>query len=105
MLAMLLCTLLNTVLDPLFIRRFGFQGAAAATSVTDAVSCMYAGLFMEEKAVFFHIHLFDPAFIRQFLAKGIPSAFQQSIPAISTSFLTSYQYLWHHRTGGIRNYR
>ena len=53
MLAMLLCTLLNTVLDPLFIRWFGFQGAGGGhSSVTDTVSCMYAGLFMEEKAVF-----------------------------------------------------
>ena len=43
----------------------------------------------KKKLFSFHIHLFDPAFIRQFLAKGIPSAFQQSIPAISTSFLTS----------------
>ena len=88
MLAMLLCTLLNTVLDPLFIRWFGFQGAAAATllSQTLCLVCMLAYLW-KKKLFSFHIHLFDPAFIRQFLAKGIPSAFQQSIPAITTSFL------------------
>ena len=90
MLAMLLCTLLNTVLDPLFIRRFGFQGAAAATLLSQTLCLVCMLVYLWKKKLFsFHLHLFDPAFIRQFLAKGIPSAFQQSIPAISTSFLTS----------------
>lgn len=90
MLAMLLCTLLNTVLDPLFIGWFGFRGAAAATLLSQTLCLIFMlGYLWRKKLFSFHIHAFAFAHSRQFLAKGIPSAFQQSIPAVSTSFLTS----------------
>lgn len=67
--AMLICTLLNAGLDPLFIHFMGFDGAAVATLL--------------------HLSQFDGSLVADFIRKGIPSAFQQSIPAISTSFLTA----------------
>ena len=88
--AMLICTFLNAVLDPVFIHFMGFNGAAAATVLSQTL-CLILMLFYLHAKGFFHLHLplFDKRLIIPLIAKGIPSAFQQSIPAISTSFLTS----------------
>lgn len=88
--AMLICTMLNAFLDPLFIRWTGFAGAAAATLLSQTL-CLIFMLFYLWKKKLFSISLaaFEGKWIPLLCAKGIPSAFQQSIPAVSTSFLTS----------------
>lgn len=88
--AMLICTLLNAGLDPLFIHFMGFNGAAIATVLSQTLCLLFMLIYLRRKQ-FFHFRpgLFDGRLIRPFIVKGIPSAFQQSIPAISTSFLTS----------------
>ncbi len=88
--AMLICTLLNAGLDPLFIHVMGFQGAAVA-SVLSQTLCLIFMLFYLHKKQLFHLRLcmFDRSLIAPCILKGIPSAFQQSIPAVSTSFLTA----------------
>ena len=88
--AMLICTVLNAVLDPLFIHWMGFSGAAAATLLSQTL-CLIFMLFYLWKKKLFSISLaaFERKWILPLCGKGLPAAFQQSIPAISTSFLTS----------------
>ena len=89
-LAMLICTLLNTGLDPLFIHFMGFNGAAVATLLSQTL-CLFCMLVYLHRKPLFSLHLsqFDHRLIADFIRKGVPAAFQQSIPAISTSFLTA----------------
>ena len=88
--AMLICTLLNAGLDPLFIHFMGFDGAAVATLLSQTL-CLFCMLgYLHRKPLFsLHLSQFDGCLVADFVRKGIPSAFQQSIPAISTSFLTA----------------
>ena len=88
--AMLVCTILNAVLDPLFIHWIGFRGAAAATLFSQMLCLIFMLGYLWRKRLFeFHITAFRVRWIGPLFAKGIPAAFQQSIPAVSTSFLTS----------------
>ena len=88
--AMLICTILNAGLDPLFIRFMGFNGAAVATVLSQTLCLVFMLIYLHKKRLFnFRFSLFDKCLISSFIAKGIPSAVQQSIPAISASFLTS----------------
>ncbi len=88
--AMLICTLLNAALDPLFIHFMGFNGAAVATVLSQTLCLIFMLLYLYKKQLLnLRLTLFNKKFIPSFIIKGVPSAFQQSIPAISTSFLTS----------------
>lgn len=90
MVAMLICTVINAVLDPVLIRVFGFIGAAAATLISQNLCLMFMLVYLVRKKLFaVRISAFDVRLIKSFFAKGIPAAFQQSIPAVSTGFLTS----------------
>lgn len=88
--AMLLCTILNAVLDPILICFMGFSGAATATILSQSV-CLLAMLFylFRRKLFAFRLSAFRREYIVPYFSKGIPAAFQQSIPAFSTSFLTA----------------
>ena len=83
--AILICTVLNAVLDPVFIHLMGFRGAAVATVLSQALCLVFMLAYLARKK-FFHLRLrqFDKSLLLPFIAKGVPSAFQQSIPAIST---------------------
>ena len=70
--AMLICTVLNAVLDPLFIHWMGFSGAAAATLLSQTLCLIFMLFYLWKKKLF-----------------SISLAAFESIPAISTSFLTS----------------
>lgn len=88
--AMLLCTGLNAVLDPFFIHALGFQGAALATLLSQALCLvLMLGYLWRKKLFALHLSAFSVQLIGPFLAKAVPSAFQQSISAISTGFLTA----------------
>lgn len=90
MVSMLICTVLNAVLDPLFITKMGFRGAAMATLLSQTLCLLFMVIYLIKKKVFrFRLSRFDRALIPTVIAKAVPSAFQQSIPAISTGFLTS----------------
>lgn len=88
--AMLVCTVLNAGLDPLFIHFMGFDGAAVATVLSQTLCLVFMLIYLHRKQLFtLRLSLFDKGLLMSFVAKAVPSAFQQSIPAISTSFLTS----------------
>lgn len=90
MAAMLVCTVLNAVLDPIFIKSIGFRGAAIATLLSQSICLLFMLVYIARKKVFrFRIAKFETRMVGEIIAKAVPSAFQQSIPAVSTGFLTS----------------
>ena len=87
MLAMLLCTLLNTVLDPLFIRWFGFQGAAAATLLSQTL-CLVCWPIYGRKSCFPSIYTslirhLSGSFWRRAFLPPFSRVFRPSAPAFS----------------------
>ena len=90
MLAMLVCTVLNGALDPLLIHGFGLQGAAAATVLSQGICLGFMVCYLRKKALFsFHAADWSGKEFGAVCLKSLPAAFQQSIPAISTSVLTA----------------
>lgn len=90
MLAMLVCTVLNGALDPLLIHGFGLQGAAAATVLSQGICLGFMVCYLRKKALFsFHAADWSGKEFGAVCLKSLPEAFQQSIPAISTSVLTA----------------
>ncbi|MCC2256200.1 MATE family efflux transporter [Ruminococcus sp. CLA-AA-H200] len=88
--AMLVSTLLNAVLDPVFIKITGFQGAAAATLLSQCLCLLFMIAYISKKKLFaIHITDFDVKGIAPLIKNAVPSVIQQSIPAVSTTFLTA----------------
>lgn len=88
--AMLVSTVLNAILDPLFITFTGFHGAAVATLFSQIICLVFMVTYLGKKKLFsFHITWFDQRDILPFIQKAVPSVIQQSIPAVSTTFLTA----------------
>lgn len=87
--AMLTTTILNAVLDPIFIHFIGFNGAAVATLLSETICLLFMLVYLKKKKLFaFKISGFDKSDILPSVQKAVPSVIQQSIPAISTTFLT-----------------
>lgn len=88
--AMLISTILNAILDPIFIQKIGFQGAAIATLLSQSLCLVFMLIYIRKKRIFkFSFVDFDKSTIIPLIKNAIPSVIQQSIPAISTTFLTS----------------
>jgi putative MATE family efflux protein len=88
--SILFCTVLNTGLDPLMIHWFGFSGAAAATLISQTLSVGILIVYIARKKLFhFKFSAIEANEGRQILWKALPSAVQQSIPAVSTGVLTA----------------
>ncbi len=90
---LVVATLLNVVLDVLFVMGFhwGVAGAAWATVISQAVSFVLALAYMQRSPhAFLHVRLrelrFDRAIFRTMLRIGLPSGIQQSL--VSLGFLT-----------------
>lgn len=88
--AMLVSTVLNAILDPIFIHFVCFHGAAIATLLSQGICLVFMVIYLKRKKFFsLHITWFDKADIFPLIGKAIPSIVQQSIPAVSTTFLTA----------------
>lgn len=89
MVSIIACTLLNLVLDPIFINRMGIKGAAIATLFSQGIMMliMIAYIF-KKKLIVIDFKLFNVSVLKEIVRKAIASIIQQSIPAISTSFIT-----------------
>lgn len=88
--AMLTTTILNAILDPVFIRLIGFNGAAIATLLSETICLLFMLIYLKKKKLFaFQLSCFNKSEILPLVQKAVPSVIQQSIPAISTTFLTS----------------
>ena len=82
------CT--QRALDPLLIHGFGLQGAAAATVLSQGICLGFMVCYLRKKALFsFHAADWSGKELGTICLKSLPAAFQQSIPAISTSVLTA----------------
>lgn len=82
--------LISTILDPIFIQKIGFQGAAIATLLSQSLCLVFMLIYIRKKRIFkFSFVDFDKSTIIPLIKNAIPSVIQQSIPAISTTFLTS----------------
>lgn len=58
--AMLVSTVLNAILDPLFIRFIGFRGAAAATLLSQVICLLFMLIYLKKKKLFvFRLSAFD----------------------------------------------
>lgn len=89
MISMLVSTILNAVLDPIFIHFFGFHGAAIATLISQSICLAFMICYLNKRLFNMRLNLFDKAFILPLIQKAVPAIVQQSIPAISTTFLTA----------------
>lgn len=88
--AMLVSTILNAILDPIWIHLMGFQGAAAATLLSQGICLMFMFVYLGKRKLFsFHVAWFDKSDILPLIQKAVPSVIQQSIPAVSATFLAS----------------
>lgn len=88
--AMLVSTVLNAVLDPIFITKIGFHGAAIATVTSQIICLVFMCVYISRKKLFrFSLSDFDTSAIMPIIKSAVPSVIQQSIPAISTTFLTA----------------
>lgn len=83
-------TVLNTLLDPIFIQLFGFRGAAIATILSQLLCLAFSFIYLRKKKLFkLYITRYDIKYAKDIIKKAIPSIVQQSSPAISTTFLTA----------------
>ena len=79
--AMLVCTLFNALLDPIFIHLMGFQGAALATLLAQTICLFVSIVYLKHKKLFvFQIASFDKKAVMPLVQKAVPSILQQSIP-------------------------
>lgn len=90
MITILVSTVLNAILDPIFINIFGFRGAAIATVYSQIMCLVFMVIYILKKKIFkIYLRAFNKEELFQIIKKAIPSIIQQSIPAISTTFLTA----------------
>lgn len=88
--AMLVSTVLNAILDPVFIKNMGFKGAAIATLLSQFICLIFMLVYLRKKRLFgIRISLYKKEDILLLIQKAVPSIVQQSIPAVSTTFLTA----------------
>ena len=87
---MLVSTILNAILDPLFIHFIGFHGAAIATLLSQVICLLFMLIYLRKKNLFaFKLSAFERKEVLPLVQKAVPSVIQQSIPAVSTTFLTA----------------
>lgn len=88
---LMVSSVLNIILDPIFIKLLrGVKGAALATVISQGTMVLLMILyFIKNKFIKFKVRDFDGSTAKSIISKSIPSIIQQCIPAVSTSFITS----------------
>ena len=93
---LLVCTLLNIILDLLFVIKFemGTYGVAYATIISQFVSAALVVIMLFKTKSVVKINIkeikLNLIFLKEILFIGLPSAFQLSITAFSNVFVQSY---------------
>ena len=86
--AMLVSTLLNAILDPIFINIIGFHGAAIATLISQIICLAFMCIYIYRKKLFnLSLSDFDTKEIMPFVKNAVPSVIQQSIPAMALNMV------------------
>lgn len=90
MISMVITSVLNAILDPIFIKLIGFHGAAIATVFSQFVSLFLLIIYCKKKQYF---KLSFTSFKKEYLlptAKlSVPTVIQQCTPSISSAVLTA----------------
>lgn len=90
MLSMLITSILNAVLDPIFIKLIGFHGAAAATVLSQIVSLILLIIYCNKKRYFkIRPKSFGASYLLSAAKLSIPTVIQQCTPSLSSAVLTS----------------
>lgn len=95
LLFLVIASLINVVLDLVFIINFkmGVAGAAYATVISQGISCILCFLHMKKKCTILRMSkedwIIDIPLCKQLLNLGIPNAFQSSVTAIGVMVLQS----------------
>lgn len=88
--SILLCTLLDCILNPIFILWIGFDGAAITTILSESISVLILVVYLHRNKLFsLSLSTVEWKLVIPMAKNALPAVFQQSIPAISTSFLTA----------------
>ena len=88
---MLMTVILNAVLDPLFIRVWGFDGVAIATVLSEFACLLYAVIYYNRKKLFsFDFGAMKIADVKEMLRLCIPTAIQQIMPAVSSAVMITF---------------
>lgn len=89
MYSIIIGTLFNIAIDPIFIKLFGLNGSAMATVFSEAFTMLVSIFFMFKGKITLSMETFDFKILRAIVKQAVPSIVQQSMPSISTSFVTS----------------
>ncbi|WP_297422977.1 MATE family efflux transporter [Clostridium sp.] len=87
-------TIINAVLDPIFIMKFGLNGAAIASLISGFVAILIAIIYLKRKK--FEVDMLpkrfnlDKMIIAEIFKIGMPSTIQQCLMPISLIFITSF---------------
>lgn len=85
---MLLGTVINIVVDPLFIKAFGISGAAIATVLSQVLCLLFAVIYGKKKAYFRpRLNGYCRHYVVWILRTVIPTSIQSCIPAISSMIM------------------
>lgn len=89
MYSIIIGTLFNIVIDPIFIKSFGLNGSAMATVFSQAFTMLVSIFYMFKGKITLSMKTFDFKILKAIVKQAVPSIVQQSIPSVSTSFVTS----------------
>lgn len=91
MLGMLAGTILNAIIDPIFIHFAGIEGAAWATALAQFLCFVFVIFYIKKKDYFrFQIKLVNKRDFVEILKNAIPTSIQQCIPAISSMIMVVF---------------
>jgi putative MATE family efflux protein len=88
MITVIISTILNAIMDPLFIFLIGINGVAFATLLSQIISMVIMiGYVIKKRIVHFSPKSIRVNDIKEIVKVSIPSAIQQSIPTISVAYI------------------
>ena len=93
---LIFCTVLNTILDILFVKYFGLgvSGAAIATVIAMVLSAIVLMILLRNTDAPYRLYILrpgiHPGILRSICVIGLPSAIQMALTAFSNVFVQSY---------------
>ena len=91
---LVLSTIVNAILDPFLIMKFGLDGAAAASLISGMSAIIAAVIYLRRKNFDINIipkrFILDKKIVLEILKIGMPSTIQQCLMPISLIFITSF---------------
>lgn len=90
MVSMLVTSIVNAILDPIFIKLIGFNGAAIATVISQVISLILVIIYCKKKNYFkISFKEISGNLIKPVAKLSIPTVIQQCTPSLSSTVLTT----------------